>query len=210
MIAFLRGIVSSASNEAVVLDVHGVGYKVNVTLACAATLSGMLTQEVSLHTQLIVREDDVQIYGFPSAGEINAFLLLLGVNGVGPRAALGILSYLSPQQLARAVTLEDVLALTKAPGVGKKIAQRIVLELKDKFAKSGLAMEMEESVATIADGSGASGVNPVEEAIDGLLALGYGAAEARDALARVKSMAPNSADAAELIKLSLRLLDRRK
>ena len=201
MIAFLRGAVLSVENESVVLDVQGVGFRVNVTAACAASLSGMVAQEASLHTHLIVREDDLQLYGFFSPDEIRVFLLLLGVNGVGPRAALGVLSQLTPQGLVRAVTLEDVLTLTRAPGVGKKIAQRIVLELKDKVVKSGLAAAL-----AIPQENKPVTTSSVQDALTGLLALGYGAVEAREALSKIEGA--SSMDASELIKFSLHLLDK--
>ncbi|TYO97945.1 Holliday junction branch migration protein RuvA [Desulfallas thermosapovorans] len=206
MIAFLRGAVAGVENETVVLDVHGVGYKVNVTAACAASLAGQVDKEVFLHTHMIVREDDMQLYGFFSADEINVFLLLLGVNGVGPRAALAVLSHLTPQGLARAVTLGDLTALTKVPGVGKKIAQRIVLELKDKFKKlavkdAAVPPQPGETAVT-----GAAG-----DALAGLMALGYGAGEARAAVHRAMNLAVgNNPGVAELIKLSLRFLDKSK
>ncbi len=206
MIAFLRGTVAGVEAEAVVLDVHGVGYKVNVTAACAANLSGMGNQEVSLHTHLIVREDDLQLYGFFSTDEINVFLLLLGVNGVGPRAALAVLSHLTPQGLAKAVTLDDMPALTGVPGVGKKIAQRIVLELKDKFKK--LTVKLAETPAIPGE---AAAADTLDDALAGLLALGYGAGEARDAVQRaMDSPLGKRAGVAELIKLALRILDKSK
>jgi len=206
MIAFLRGAVASVEAEAVVLDVHGVGYKVNITAACAAKLSGMVNEEVALHTHLIVREDDLQLYGFFSTDEINVFLLLLGVNGVGPRAALAVLSHLSPQGLARAVTFEDLSALTRVPGVGKKIAQRIVLELKDKFKK--LTIQVAETPAVPGE---AAVTDALDDALAALLALGYGASEAHDAVQRAAELTlDKTAGVEELIKLALRFLDKPK
>jgi Holliday junction DNA helicase RuvA len=206
MIAFLRGTVVGVEAEAVVLDVHGVGYKVNVTAACAARLSGMDNLAVSLHTHMIVREDDMQLYGFFTTEEITVFLLLLGVNGVGPRAALSVLSHLTPQGLAQAVTLEDLSSLTKAPGVGKKIAQRMVLELKDKFKKLDI-----KPAAETPQPSNLAAADAFDDALAGLLALGYGAGEARDALQRaLESASGKTAGVGELVKLALRFLDKSK
>lgn len=206
MIAFLRGAVAGVENEAVVLDVHGVGYKVNVTAACAASLESQVDKEVVLHTHMIVREDDMQLYGFHSTDEIDVFLLLLGVKGVGPRAALAVLSHLTPQRLARAVTLEDLTTLTKVPGVGKKTAQRIVLELKDKFKKLAVKYVAASPQSGETAVTGAAG-----DALAGLLALGYGVGEARDALQRAMNLTVgNNPDVAELIKLSLRFLNKSK
>ena len=203
MIAFLRGAVISVESEAAVLEVHGVGFKVNLTSAGATYLSGMIGEEISLHTHLIVREDDLQLYGFFSVDEINVFLLLLGVNGVGPRASLGVLSHLTPQGLVKAITLEDIPTLTRVPGVGKKIAQRIVLELKDKLTKLNLYVtETPVFVQNVA--------NTSEDALKGLLALGYATTEAREALQHAKEASAENADTGELIKLSLRFLDKYK
>ena len=208
MIAFIRGAVVSAETEAVVLDVQGVGYKVNVTSACAAKLSGQVNQEIALHTHLIVREDALQLYGFFSTDELNVFLLLLSVNGVGPRVALAVLSYLSPQVLVRVITLEDLSALTKVPGVGKKTAQRLVLELKDKFKK----LAIQPTVETVALTEGAATANVADDVMSGLLALGYGTGEARDAVQRAleSPSGQRAASAAELLKLSLSLLAKPK
>ncbi len=202
MIVFLRGKVAAVEPEAVVLDVNGIGYRVNVTAECAARLSGS-KKEVQLHTRMIVREDDIQLYGFRTSEEIEAFTLLLGVNGVGPRAALSILSVLTPRGLGRALAAEDIPALTRVPGVGKKTAQRLVLELKDKFTK------LQPALAELPTRQQAARVSLLDEAKSALAALGYGAEEAGEALRKVIQSWQGDGDLAELVTGALRLLDKK-
>lgn len=199
MIAFLRGRMAAAEADAVVLDVGGVGYRVSVTAGCAAALRGM-QEEVQLHTHMIIREDDVQLYGFATPEEISAFLLLLSVNGVGPKAALAVLSSLTPRGLGRALALEDISSLTRVPGVGKKTAQRIILELKDKFAR----LDPGPEIPVPGDDGGPAGMP--DEAVSALMALGYSGGEAREAVRRaIKTV--DAADLQQLIKSALRMLD---
>ena len=133
MFYYLNGIVAEMEANLAVIDCGGVGY------ACATTnytLSQLKKGEKArLYTYMNVREDAVELYGFASQSELQSFKLLLGVSGVGPKAALSILSANTPANLAMAVVMGDEKALTAAPGIGKKIAQRIILELKDKLAK---------------------------------------------------------------------------
>ena len=133
MFYYLNGIVAAIEPNLAVIDCGGVGY------ACATTnytLSQLKKGErAKLYTYMNVREDAVDLFGFSSQSELHSFKLLLGVSGVGPKAALAILSTNTPANLAMAVVMGDEKALTAAPGIGKKIAQRIILELKDKLAK---------------------------------------------------------------------------
>lgn len=202
MIAFLRGRVAMVEPDAVVIDVNGVGYRVNVTAAFKTMLPGN-EQEIKVFTHMIVREDDIQLYGFLSPEEISVFTLLLGVNGVGPKAAMAVLSYLSPQGLGRALALEDTSALTMVPGVGKKTAQRILLELKDKFKKFNLNLT-EQPQPQVRNGT----FPDADDAVAALLALGYSASEARDAVN--KAVESGAAGISESIKTALRFLDKTK
>lgn len=133
MFYYVNGIVAEIDANLAVIDCNGVGY------ACATTnytLSQLKKGEkAKLYTYLNVREDAVDLFGFASQSELNSFKMLLGVSGVGPKAALSILSSTTPGNLAMSVVMGDEKALTAAPGIGKKIAQRIILELKDKLAK---------------------------------------------------------------------------
>ena len=176
MFYYVNGTVTELEAGLAVIDCGGVGY------ACATTnytLSQLKKGErAKLYTYLNVREDAMELFGFASQSELRSFKLLIGVSGVGPKAALSILSATTPQQLAMAVVMGDEKALTAAQGVGKKIAQRIILELKDKLAK-----EQGSSDA----GSGAAAVLPVQnnkagEAAAALAVLGYGSQEISAAL----------------------------
>lgn len=167
MFYYVNGIVAEIDANLAVIDCNGVGY------ACATTnytLSQLKKGEkAKLYTYLNVREDAVDLFGFASQSELNSFKMLLGVSGVGPKAALSILSSTTPGNLAMSVVMGDEKALTAAPGIGKKIAQRIILELKDKLAKEQASgsFEVGGSVPVIVQNSKAS------EASAALAALGY-------------------------------------
>ena len=176
MFYYLNGTVAEIAAGLAVIDCGGVGY------ACATTnytLSQLKKGErARLYTYLHVREDIFELYGFASQQELNSFKMLIGVSGVGPKAALAILSATTPQNLALSIVTEDEKALTAAQGIGKKIAQRIILELKDKLAK-------EQSSFTV-QGGGASpkplGGSKSGEAAAALAVLGYGSQEISTAL----------------------------
>ena len=176
MFYYVNGTVTELEAGLAVIDCSGVGY------ACATTnytLSQLKKGErAKLYTYLNVREDAMELFGFASQSELRSFKLLIGVSGVGPKAALSILSATTPQQLAMAVVMGDEKALTAAQGVGKKIAQRIILELKDKLAKEQGSFDT---------GSGTVAVLPVQstkagEAAAALAVLGYGSQEISAAL----------------------------
>ncbi len=176
MFYYLNGVVAEMEANLAVIDCGGVGY------ACATTnytLSQLKKGErAKLYTYMNVREDAVELFGFASQSELHSFKLLLGVSGVGPKAALSILSANTPANLAMAVVMGDEKALTAAPGIGKKIAQRIILELKDKLAKEQPSF------------SGDTGIIPsiavpddkAREASAALAVLGYSASEVAAAL----------------------------
>lgn len=199
MIGFVRGILAEKGNGYIVVDVNGIGYLISVPANSGAYLAGE-GQEVMVYTDMIVREDDVSLYGFSRKGELEAFKKLITVNGVGAKAGLSILSSFTLEQLQEAIAFEDAKALTKANGIGKKTAERIVLELKDKFSAPGAEMQGETSVGN--PGEGASG-NGRSEAVEALIALGYTRGEATSALAHVKD---NSLTAEDYIKAALKNL----
>ena len=176
MFYYVNGTVTELEAGLAVIDCGGVGY------ACATTnytLSQLKKGErAKLYTYLNVREDAMELFGFASQSELRSFKLLIGVSGVGPKAALSILSATTPQQLAMAVVMGDEKALTAAPGIGKKIAQRIILELKDKLAKEQGSFDA---------GSGGPVRMPTQdnkagEAAAALAVLGYGSQEISAAL----------------------------
>ncbi len=176
MFYYLNGIVAAIEPNLAVIDCGGVGY------ACATTnytLSQLKKGEkAKLYTYMNIREDAVELFGFSTQSELHSFKLLLGVSGVGPKAALSILSANTPANLAMAVVMGDEKALTAAPGIGKKIAQRIILELKDKLAKEQGTFESDASIPQLT-------VLPndkAKEAGAALAVLGYSGSEVAAAL----------------------------
>lgn len=197
MIGFVRGILAEKGNGYIIVDVSGIGYEIFVPANSGAYLSSE-GSEVLVYTDMIVREDDVSLYGFTRKGELEAFKKLITVNGVGAKAGISILSAFTLEQLQEAIAFEDYKALTKANGIGKKIAERIVLELKDKFAVpegSGSLAFDEVFANTVSSGR--------EEAVEALIALGYSRGEAAGALAHVKG---KDLSAEEYIKSALKNL----
>jgi Holliday junction DNA helicase RuvA len=177
VIARLRGTAVARTVEGLVLDVGGVGYLVQATPAALRTAGS--SDEVTVETYLHVREDVLQLYGFADRAERELFVQLLGVNGVGPKVALAIVSGSPTSELRRAIVSENVARFQAIPGIGKKTAERIVLELKEKLA--------DEAVVAIATGSPASGH---VVARDALVELGWSIFEAEQALAGVDSELP--------------------
>ena len=175
MLYYVNGPVAEIESGLAVIDCGGVGY------ACATTNSPLSQlkkgERAKLYTYLNVREDAVELFGFASQSELRSFKMLIGVSGVGPKAALSILSATTPQQLAMAVVMGDEKTLTAAPGIGKKIAQRIILELKDKLAREQDSFEAGSAPAPMPLSSSKSG-----EAAAALAVLGYGSQEIAAAL----------------------------
>ncbi|MDO4517991.1 MAG: Holliday junction branch migration protein RuvA [Bacillota bacterium] len=180
MIGFLRGILAEKGDGHIIIDVNGVGYLVSVPGNNKAYLKSE-GDEVLVHTKMIVREDDMSLFGFSSKNELDAFNKLIGVNGVGPKAAIAILSSFTYEQLRQAIVYEDAKALQRANGIGKKSAERIVLELKDKFGSAGADSEGE--IGDSIEGQAlTSAAGAKSEAINALMALGYSRGEAMKAL----------------------------
>jgi Holliday junction DNA helicase RuvA len=186
MIGRLRGIIVERTHDMVILEVGGVGYQVAVTPATLGDLPG-IGEEVVLHTHLNVREDQLALFGFGSAVEKDLFGMLLGVSGVGPKVAMAILATMTYEQLSRAVATDDIAALTAVPGIGKRSAQKLLLELKPKMDILG-------------DASTVSG--PVSEVREALEGLGYGSEEITGTLAGM----PNDLPIEELLRRSLQQL----
>lgn len=133
MIGRLRGLLAAITRDGVVIEVGGVGYEVSVTPEAVADLP-QLGDEVVIHTHLVVREDDLSLFGFPAASDRDLFRILISASGVGPRVAMALMATLRPDALRRAIATEDVDTLSTAPGVGKRSAQKIILELRPKLA----------------------------------------------------------------------------
>jgi Holliday junction DNA helicase RuvA len=190
MIASLSGGVQWVEEGALVIAVQGVGYRVHVT---ASVLNSVPRPgvHIDLITEMIVRENDVSLFGFQTVEERDLFRMLLGISGVGPRTALAVLSTFSPETLRGAVAHDDVAALTRIPGIGRKTAQRLVLDLKDRVGAPTQAWQP----AKVAEGDA--------DVIGALTALGYSLAEAQAALATVP---PELATLDERILAALRAL----
>ncbi len=188
MITHIRGTVIDKEERAAVIDVHGVGYKV---FATATTIDSLKEgKEAALWTHLAVREDAQTLYGFPAKDELHFFeLLISSVSGIGPKTALGILNVSSVSNIRKAVSTGDTSHLTKVSGIGKKMAEKIVLELKGKFGAD----------------SGDSGISLRDEvdALEALKALGYKHNDAREAL---KEIDPTITDTGERVKRALKML----
>ena len=206
MIGKLKGVVDEVGEDHCVIDVHGVGY---VAFCSTRTLSSLPGQgeAVTLYIETYVREDMIRLYGFGTALEREWFRLLqTNVQGVGAKVALAVLSTLTPSELANAIALRDITMVSRAPGVGKKVAERIVTELKSKapaFAGEasgtiGLSQELGEGVASA----------PVADAVSALTNLGYSRDVAANAVALAMKSAGEGADSAKLIRLGLKELAR--
>lgn len=186
MIAFVSGLVAEVGEASVVLDVGGVGLEL---LAPAATLARCETgQPITLRTQLLVRDEQPTLYGFHDADQITVFRRLLDVTGVGPKVALSVLSTLAVPLIAAAVSNQDAGLLTAAPGVGKRTAERIVLELRDRLPESLLAGAEAAPGRRALAGAG-------EDAVAALLALGYRESQVKGVIAELATDAPE--DSAE-------------
>ncbi len=175
MIAYVKGTLEEIAENNAVVETGGIGYNIKIS---AGTMNRLprLHEEVRLYTYTAVREDAFWLYGFLSREELELFRLLITVNGVGPRGALGILSVMSVSELQLAILSGDGKMLSRAPGIGKKTAERLILDLRDKVSLSG---GQQESLQAVAVGAGDSAR---EEAVEALVALGYGAGEAMKAV----------------------------
>ena len=182
LFAYIRGKLEYRHNEYIVVEANGVGYKIYTSLS---TIQNVETgNEVKIYTHLYVREDIMSLYGFLTQEELRMFELLLGVSGVGPKAAISVISSMSPSKFGLAVITDDYKSLTKAQGIGTKMSQRIILELKDKIDKSDLV--------NVCGGKGEATQlgkdnSCVSEAISALVVLGYTASEASKAVASIYS-----------------------
>lgn len=207
MFAYIRGKPVAKSSDYVVVDVGGVGYKL---LAPVTTLHRIDTNaaEITLYTYLHVREDEMTLYGFAVQEDQRLFELLLGVSGIGPKVAVNILSSISAQDFYTAVLTNDLKLLQSVPGIGRKTAQRLVLELKEKIGKLSVAAEVQSSSVNSASTAQSSASNTETEAAAALEALGYDYREALQAVRQAKAGLSDNASVEELIKAALKRLAR--
>jgi len=196
MIAQLRGDVDNVAADAVVVDVHGVGYRAFMPLSDIERLPEV-GKPVRIYTTTYVREDVLVLYGFLEEPQRELFDLLLGVSGVGPRAALALLSVLSTSELLDSIANDEPRQLQRAPGVGLKTAQRIVLDLKDRAASMPRP------------GAASSAGSPIADAVEALQSLGYPRADASRAVEAAMKEVDDPGDTGKIVRLALRLMTRR-
>lgn len=200
MIAFVKGTLVEAKENVAVIENNGIGFNIYITGRDGGQLvrSGM---EVLLYTYMDVREDAIQLYGFLSKDDLEVFRLLLKVNGIGPKAALGVLTAISANDLRFAVLADDIKAISAAPGIGKKTAQKLILELKDKFSlQDAFEQKLAENTGVI---SAAPNDNQ-GEAVQALVALGYSGSDALKAVKAAHVTADMSTE--DILKAALKYI----
>ena len=201
MISFIRGLVADTTENAVILENNGIGYEIFMTGNSIEQVS-RIDGEVKIHTYF--QEDAMQLYGFLSKDDLEMFRLLLNVNGIGPKAALGVLAGLTADELRFAVLSDDIKTISKAPGIGKKTAQKLILELKDKLK---LEDAFEKKLAHEQEAASVSGFlihDGRQEAAEALIALGYSSTDAMKAVRKVTDVSPDDVEA--LLKAALKQL----
>ena len=201
MIAYLNGILAEIEEENIVIEVNGIGYNVRIPAGMAGRLP-QIGEVVKLYTYTSVREDAIGLYGFLSRDDLNMYRQLITVSGIGPKGGLSVLSAMSADELRMAVISQDAKAIAKAPGVGTKTAQRIILELKDKISLEDTAMMRE--VNQVPQDSMLTGKSQAQtEVVEALTALGYSPSEALRAVKAVLQETPDL-DVEALLKAALK------
>ena len=192
MIAYIKGTVDHISDQTVVLENQGIGYIIS---AAPATLGRLpRNEEVQIHTYMQVKEDGMSLFGFLNQEELQLFRLLISISGIGPKVGMAILGIMSPSQIMVAIVNQDAVAFSKVPGVGKKTAQRITLELQDKIKTT--TQDGNDGAVTLAS-------SEKQDAIEALLSLGYGRSESMKA---VLAVATEDMAADQIIRLALKNL----
>ncbi len=207
MISYVKGRIEEKNEDSIVIDNNGIGYEIFVPITVMEKLP-TLGQEIKIYTYFHVKEDGMSLYGFLNREDLKVFRLLLGVNGIGPKGALGILSVLSADDLRFAVLSGDAKTIAKAPGVGNKTAQKVILELKDKVElQEAIEIKLSHQEEHMAEGNAnhtdaAFGKMAREEAILALTTLGYSNAEALKAVSKVE--VTKDMDAEAILKQALK------
>lgn len=198
MYAYFRGRIAAKEPDLVIVDVNGIGYNIRISAGTASLLPSV-GEEAKLYTYTAVREDAISLYGFLTKDDLDMFRLLIGVNGIGPKGGQSILSVMSPDDLRFAIVSGDAKMIAKAPGIGAKTAQRIILDMRDKVS-------LEDTLHADAGEvrSDFSVPDSVREAVEALTALGYGATEASRAVKEVKGAEQMAVE--EILKASLKHL----
>ena len=204
MIYYIRGELCDIEEQKAIVDVNGVGYGIYMPQQALSLLPPM-GQQVKIHTYLNIREDAMQLFGFLTKEDLNVFRLLIGVNGIGPKAGLNILSCLSPDELRFAVLSGDAKAISATPGIGKKTAEKLILELKDKLNIEDMLEHAAHGGDSedLASGTDTASNTMQAEAVQALTALGYGSAES---LRAVKKSSPECSSVEDILKEALKFL----
>ncbi|MEY8336839.1 Holliday junction branch migration protein RuvA [Lachnospiraceae bacterium 62-35] len=201
MISYIRGTLTEVFGDRIVVEAGNIGYEIAVPLSVTEKLPPV-GNGLKIYTYFQVREDGVGLFGFLNRNDLDMFKRLIGVTGIGPKGALGILSSLSPDKLRMAIISGDVKAISQAPGVGSKTAQRIILDLKDKVKAEDI---LEDAFAKETSGEELSGAGTAgREAVEALIALGYSGAEAAKAVKKVEIKEDMTAE--DVLKASLKYL----
>jgi len=197
MISYIRGILFDKGTDHAVIECSGVGFKIFTSYTSLTHEKAVKGSEVVFHTHMYIKEGIMDLYGFVTKEELELFELLISVAGVGAKGALAVLSAMNPSKLSLVIASGDAASIKKAPGIGNKIAQRIILELKDKIKSESFISSNTDAFADVVPVSS----NEREEAVNALIALGYSGAEAKNAVSKV------SADTVEdIIKQALKSL----
>lgn len=200
MISYIRGELAAVEEEKVIVDVNGVGYGIYMPEQSMNILP-QIGEEVKLHTYMNVREDAMQLFGFLTRDDLKVFKLVIGVSGIGPKGGLSILSHLSPDDLRFAVMSHDVKAISGAPGIGKKTAEKLIIELKDKLSIEEVLERQTEVNSTMVS----TGTNQTQaEAVQALVALGYGDTESMKAVKKVEITEDTTVE--EILKQALKYI----
>jgi Holliday junction DNA helicase RuvA len=197
MFAYLKGILADVSEDNCVIDVHDIGYNVKISSQTMSVLPG-IGEMVKIYTYTNVKEDTFQLFGFLRKDELDLFKILITVNGIGPKGALSLLSAMDADLLRMAIVSQDVKLLSKAPGIGKRTAERLILELKDKLSITATMIDREikqYQATSVADTANK------KEAVDALVALGYGQAESMKAVNQIEGA--DTMEVGDLLKAAL-------
>lgn len=201
MISYIRGPLIDIEEDTIVVEAAGVGYNIKVPMSVLSELPGM-GKEVRIYTYLQVREDAMSLFGFMTRQDLKMFKQLLGVNGIGPKGALGLLSAMRPDDLRLAIISGDAKAISRAPGIGLKTAQRVILDLKDRTCVEEVMPAFVGGLDQMEKGSALADAG--KEAVDALVALGYSGMEATKAVRQVEITEGMTAE--EVLKASLKHL----
>ena len=202
VISYIRGMLAEKAGDMIVVEAGQVGFGIRVPMTVLESLPP-LGEEVRIYTHMQVKEDDISLYGFLNRQDLEMFRQRIGVNGIGPKGALAILSALRPDDLRLAILTGDARAISRAPGIGAKTAQRIILDLKDKVSAEEMIASMEAEKGTGAVAAPLAG-EASREAVEALVALGYSNLEASKAVKSVQ--ATEDMDAEAVLKASLKYL----